>query len=60
MLFSEKILMVGFMVCPILQAGVPILQAWLAGLIGGQAKLKPDLALIKHWPSGTEAPAKHT
>jgi hypothetical protein len=53
MLFSEKNLLVCFMVCPILQAGVPILQAWPAGLIGGHAKLKPDPALIKHWPSKT-------
>ncbi|PLW49346.1 hypothetical protein PCASD_02704 [Puccinia coronata f. sp. avenae] len=34
-------------------AGVPILQVWTAGLIGGQAKLKPDPALIKHRPSKT-------
>jgi hypothetical protein len=41
------------MVCLILQAGVPILQVWPAGLIGGQAKLKPDPALLKHRPRGT-------
>jgi hypothetical protein len=53
MLFSEKNLLVCFMVCPILQAGVPILQAWPAGLIGGEAKLKPDPTLLKHRPSKT-------
>ncbi|PLW51718.1 hypothetical protein PCASD_00562 [Puccinia coronata f. sp. avenae] len=29
------------------------LLVWLAGLIGGQAKLKPDPALLKHRPSKT-------
>jgi hypothetical protein len=53
MLFSENFLLVCFLVCLILQADVPILQAWPAGLIGGQAKLKTDPALLKHRPSKT-------
>jgi hypothetical protein len=46
MFSSEKKLLVCFMVCP-------ILQAWPAGLIRGQAKLKPDPALLKHRPRKT-------